>query len=112
MISSLCDTCATPKVVVGILFWIGYFNSALNPVIYAYFNKDFRSAFKKTIQVSIREVFKIKYILVLLNQFIKEGRTESHTRRIKNQLNSMYSFSFHLTVHFLSDRSGDQSLVV
>ncbi|KAL5284643.1 Htr4.2 family protein [Megaselia abdita] len=50
IISSLCDTCVTPRVVVGILFWIGYFNSALNPVIYAYFNKDFRSAFKKTIQ--------------------------------------------------------------
>ncbi|CAD7085137.1 unnamed protein product [Hermetia illucens] len=47
--SSLCDECETPKIVVGILFWIGYFNSALNPIIYAYFNREFRAAFKKTL---------------------------------------------------------------
>ncbi|XP_055380911.1 octopamine receptor beta-1R-like isoform X2 [Condylostylus longicornis] len=50
--SSLCDECMTPKIVVGILFWIGYFNSALNPIIYAYFNREFRAAFKKTLKVS------------------------------------------------------------
>ncbi|XP_037913035.1 octopamine receptor beta-1R-like isoform X2 [Hermetia illucens] len=48
--SSLCDECETPKIVVGILFWIGYFNSALNPIIYAYFNREFRAAFKKTLK--------------------------------------------------------------
>lgn len=35
--------------VVAILFWIGYFNSTLNPIIYAYFNRDFREAFKNTL---------------------------------------------------------------
>lgn len=29
-----------------LVFWIGYFNSSLNPMIYAYFNRDFREAFK------------------------------------------------------------------
>ncbi|EFA10769.1 octopamine receptor beta-2R isoform X1 [Tribolium castaneum] len=47
---SLCTTCECPDMVVGILFWIGYFNSTLNPLIYAYFNKDFREAFKNTLQ--------------------------------------------------------------
>ncbi|XP_051862937.1 octopamine receptor beta-1R [Drosophila albomicans] len=47
---TLCDSCKTPRIVVGILFWIGYFNSALNPIIYAYFNRDFRAAFKKTLK--------------------------------------------------------------
>jgi hypothetical protein len=32
------------------MFWIGYFNSTLNPVIYAYFNVEFREAFKRTLQ--------------------------------------------------------------
>ncbi|XP_059218031.1 octopamine receptor beta-1R isoform X2 [Stomoxys calcitrans] len=50
--STLCDSCTTPRIVVGILFWIGYFNSALNPIIYAYFNRDFRGAFKKTLKMA------------------------------------------------------------
>lgn len=39
-----------------IVFWIGYFNSALNPIIYAYFNREFRGAFKKTIQFCCSQV--------------------------------------------------------
>ncbi|XP_059609016.1 octopamine receptor beta-1R-like [Phlebotomus argentipes] len=51
VIHVLCgDHCSTPKTVVVVVFWIGYFNSALNPVIYAYFNREFRAAFKKTLQ--------------------------------------------------------------
>lgn len=47
--ATLCD-CDTPPLVVALLFWIGYFNSTLNPLIYAYFNRDFREAFKNTLQ--------------------------------------------------------------
>jgi len=32
-----------------VLFWIGYVNSALNPLIYALFNRDFRHAFQRTL---------------------------------------------------------------
>lgn len=49
---SLCgkERCPCPEIVVSILFWIGYFNSTLNPLIYAYFNRDFREAFRSTLQ--------------------------------------------------------------
>ncbi|XP_044753125.1 octopamine receptor beta-3R-like isoform X2 [Coccinella septempunctata] len=51
VITTLCGekSCPTPDWVVGMLFWVGYFNSALNPLIYAYFNRDFREAFKDTL---------------------------------------------------------------
>ncbi|XP_045474224.1 octopamine receptor beta-3R-like [Harmonia axyridis] len=51
VITTLCGdkNCPTPDWVVGMLFWVGYFNSALNPLIYAYFNRDFREAFKDTL---------------------------------------------------------------
>ena len=46
----LCgDACYCPDIVVEVLFWIGYFNSTLNPLIYAYFHKDFREAFRNTL---------------------------------------------------------------
>lgn len=49
--TSLCgDDCPCSELLVAILFWIGYFNSMLNPLIYAYFNRDFREAFRNTLE--------------------------------------------------------------
>ncbi|XP_050319009.1 octopamine receptor beta-3R isoform X1 [Bactrocera neohumeralis] len=54
VITSLCGAaCPCPDVVVVVLFWIGYFNSTLNPLIYAYFNRDFREAFRNTLECVI-----------------------------------------------------------
>ncbi|KAF2349426.1 G protein-coupled receptor rhodopsin-like [Trinorchestia longiramus] len=51
LLSALCGApCEVPELVVSTLFWIGYFNSTLNPIIYAYFNRDFRKAFRKTLK--------------------------------------------------------------
>ena len=38
-----------PGIVFAITFWAGYCNSALNPIIYTIFNRDFRHAFHKLI---------------------------------------------------------------
>lgn len=45
---TMCGSaCYTPPDVSFLLFWIGYLNSALNPVIYPFFNRDFRDAFRR-----------------------------------------------------------------
>lgn len=48
LIRPFCEDCINP-ILFSIVFWIGYCNSAINPMIYALFSKDFRFAFKKII---------------------------------------------------------------
>ncbi|XP_037547871.1 5-hydroxytryptamine receptor 1A-beta-like [Nematolebias whitei] len=42
--------CFMPAWLEDVINWLGYSNSLLNPIIYAYFNKDFQSAFNKIIK--------------------------------------------------------------
>ncbi|GCC27137.1 5-hydroxytryptamine (serotonin) receptor 1A a isoform X1 [Chiloscyllium punctatum] len=42
--------CYMPTWLHSVINWQGYSNSLLNPIIYAYFNKDFQTAFKKIIK--------------------------------------------------------------
>lgn len=48
LIRAFCKTCIQP-LTFSILFWLGYCNSAINPLIYALFSKEFRLAFKNLI---------------------------------------------------------------
>ncbi|XP_030753860.1 octopamine receptor Oamb-like [Sitophilus oryzae] len=48
LVRAFCADCIHP-LVFSILFWLGYCNSAINPLIYALFSKDFRFAFKRII---------------------------------------------------------------
>lgn len=48
LIRAFCEECI-PPLLFSILFWLGYCNSAINPLIYALFSKDFRFAFKRII---------------------------------------------------------------
>ncbi|KAJ8347021.1 hypothetical protein SKAU_G00284220 [Synaphobranchus kaupii] len=51
LVLPFCPTsCHMPLWLWNVINWLGYSNSLLNPIIYAYFNKDFQSAFKKIIK--------------------------------------------------------------
>ncbi|XP_048747506.2 5-hydroxytryptamine receptor 1D-like [Ostrea edulis] len=45
VIKALCS--CIPDIAFNVFFWAGYCNSALNPIIYTVFNRDFRHAFKR-----------------------------------------------------------------
>lgn len=46
LIRAFCEMCIEP-LLFSVLFWLGYCNSAINPLIYALFSKEFRIAFKR-----------------------------------------------------------------
>ncbi|BFF91563.1 octopamine receptor Oamb [Drosophila madeirensis] len=48
LIRAFCESCIQPTVF-SVLFWLGYCNSAINPVIYALFSHEFRIAFKRIV---------------------------------------------------------------
>ncbi|XP_035212157.1 alpha-2Da adrenergic receptor-like [Stegodyphus dumicola] len=47
VLEALCASCNIEPTGFATAFWLGYCNSALNPIIYTIFNRDFRRAFKK-----------------------------------------------------------------
>lgn len=48
---ALCPACAVPPRLVSAVTWLGYVNSALNPLIYTAFNAEFRAAFRKALRL-------------------------------------------------------------
>ncbi|KAJ8317615.1 hypothetical protein KUTeg_005519 [Tegillarca granosa] len=50
LLKPLCVDCYIDPIIKNTVMWLGYCNSACNPVIYTFFNKDFRCAFKKIFQ--------------------------------------------------------------
>ncbi len=49
VILPFCDSCCPTDKFINFITWLGYINSALNPIIYTIFNLDFRRAFKKLV---------------------------------------------------------------
>nr|XP_014343921.1 PREDICTED: D(4) dopamine receptor [Latimeria chalumnae] len=47
---ALCETCEIPTHLISIVTWLGYVNSALNPIIYTIFNTEFRNYFRKVLR--------------------------------------------------------------
>ncbi|XP_059608992.1 octopamine receptor beta-2R-like isoform X2 [Phlebotomus argentipes] len=86
-ITTLCgDACPCPDIVVAVVFWIGYFNSTLNPLIYAYFNRDFREAFKNTLECMFCTWWKSDMSL--------DGNMRRSSLRYDTRTKSVYSESY------------------
>ncbi|XP_075222009.1 octopamine-Tyramine receptor [Lycorma delicatula] len=51
VILPFCNSCCPSVKFINFITWLGYINSALNPIIYTIFNLDFRRAFKKLLHL-------------------------------------------------------------
>lgn len=49
LVSAYCDTCDLSYEVRSAITWLGYVNSSFNPGIYAFLNKDFKTAFRRVL---------------------------------------------------------------
>ncbi|XP_054581599.1 D(4) dopamine receptor [Eptesicus fuscus] len=47
---ALCPACAVPPRLVSAVTWLGYLNSALNPLLYTLFSAEFRAVFRKALR--------------------------------------------------------------
>ncbi|XP_063052008.1 dopamine receptor D4a [Engraulis encrasicolus] len=46
-LQAACETCDVPSALMSTVTWLGYVNSAINPVIYTIFNTEFRRFFRR-----------------------------------------------------------------
>uniref|UniRef100_UPI00398E9B6B dopamine receptor D4 related sequence n=1 Tax=Pristiophorus japonicus TaxID=55135 RepID=UPI00398E9B6B len=46
----LCESCSIGHTLISVVTWLGYVNSALNPIIYTAFNAEFRNVFQKLLR--------------------------------------------------------------
>lgn len=51
VILPFCSFCCPTERFKNFITWLGYINSALNPIIYTIFNMDFRKSFKKLLKI-------------------------------------------------------------
>lgn len=51
IVTPFCPSCCPSDELIDFLTWLGYINSALNPIIYTIFNLDYRRAFKKLLGI-------------------------------------------------------------
>lgn len=49
LVSAFCDSCDLSYEWRSALTWLGYVNSSINPIIYTFMNKDFKTAFRRVL---------------------------------------------------------------
>lgn len=81
LIRAFCNDSCVPSILMSIFTWLGYCNSAINPVIYGLFSRDFRRAFKTIVcKCTFREEVGVSSLIrqIHLPTFLEE---ENNTLR-------------------------------
>lgn len=108
IVAAFCKTCI-PDITFKILTWLGYSNSAFNPIIYSIFNTEFREAFKRILTAHYPEWCKCGYQSVSLNHHSEKFVTDYGTKTVIVQAKRNGSFKEFSSDH-LSRRSSQDSV--
>ena len=93
LIRAFCDDSCVPSILMSIFTWLGYCNSAINPVIYGLFSRDFRRAFKTIVcKCTFREEVGVSSLIrqIHLPTFLEE---ENNTLRSHDENHSSFKWS-------------------
>ncbi|XP_071793535.1 probable G-protein coupled receptor No18 [Asterias amurensis] len=69
VVIGLCPHCEITHATYATVTWLGWVNSAANPVIYTIFNRDFRNAFKRLIFCCASDSYKRRQYLSTLTNY-------------------------------------------
>lgn len=107
IIAAFCKTCI-PDITFKILTWLGYSNSAFNPIIYSIFNSEFREAFKRILTQHYPSWCLCGYQSVSLNNTTEKYITDYGTKTLV--VNARKTYSFGSFGEFSSDHMSTESV--
>ena len=87
------ENCSPPDTLVSVLNWLGYCNSFLNPIIYARFNRDFRTPFKEILCCRCRGINTRMRSESYVYQYGPGGPLTSHRESLKPQTESIVRYN-------------------
>lgn len=58
----MCSKCSPPEDLFKVIFWLGYCNSMMNPVIYGFSSKEFKRAFRNILSCKCRKSQRFRQI--------------------------------------------------
>ncbi|KAJ8316874.1 hypothetical protein KUTeg_004778 [Tegillarca granosa] len=77
---AFCTNCHIPETLFKVIFWLGYCNSMMNPIIYACSSREFQRAFRRILRCEYKRKPKL-----LLSKTESRGASSSDlTRSFKN----------------------------
>ncbi|XP_056004975.1 alpha-1A adrenergic receptor-like isoform X2 [Ostrea edulis] len=100
---ALCSQCSPPEDLFKVIFWLGYCNSMMNPVIYSFSSREFKRAFRNILSCKCRKSDRLKQI----HKYSFYDHNERSNSNLSNQNDRARSFRVNRSDGYLKGRKSD-----